>query len=81
LSDKYAGGKLIEVEANSLLSKFFSESGKQVSKVFETIRKMASDKRHLIFVLLDEVESIAGKRDLVTTGGDCNDSLRVCTIA
>jgi len=77
MSQEYAAGKLVEIDANSLLSKFFSESGKQVSKVFRTIQAMASDKRLLVFVLLDEVESIAGKRETVTNGGDCNDSLRV----
>lgn len=71
----------MEIEANSLLSKFFGESGKQVSKTFQAIRTMASNPRLLVFVLFDEVESIAGKREIVTNGGDCNDNLRVRRLA
>lgn len=81
MSQEYSGGRLVEIDANGLLSKFFGESGKQVSKAFEAVRTMASDPRLLVFVLLDEVESIAGKRESVTNGGDCNDSLRVRFLA
>lgn len=81
ISQEYSGGRLVEIDANSLLSKFFGESGKQVSKAFEAIRTMASNTRLLVFVLLDEVESIAGKRENVTNGGDCSDGLRVRPLA
>lgn len=36
-SDRYKSGHLIEINSHSLFSKWFSESGKLVQKMFETI--------------------------------------------
>ena len=40
LSDKYAASHLIEVNAHSIFSKWFSESGKMVMGMFSQIHEM-----------------------------------------
>jgi len=66
LSDpKYfpSGGYLLEIHSHSLFSKWFSESGKLVHKLFARIReKIEDDPNALICVLVDEVESLAAMR-------------------
>lgn len=57
------GGYLLEIKSHSLFSKWFSESGKLVSKLFERIREMVEDEPNSLFcVLIDEVESLAASR-------------------
>ena len=73
----YKYGQLIEINCHSLFSKWFSESGKLVMKQFQNIRDMALDQSCIIFVLIDEIESIAGKRSAVDTGTEPSDSIRV----
>eukprot|EP00392_Amoebophrya_sp_AT5.2_P005305 g5314.t1 len=51
--------QLIEVNAHSLFSRWFSESGKIVLKLFEKVFRLALDAPGCVFfVLLDEVESL-----------------------
>ena len=57
-----AGAALVEVCAHSLFSKWFSESGKLVSRLFAKIDELAADGDALVFVLVDEVESLAAAR-------------------
>lgn len=52
------GGILIEVNAHSLFSKWFSESGKLVLKMFDRIRDEASNPDRLVVLLIDEVSLI-----------------------
>ena len=90
--------KLIEINAHSLFSKWFSESGKLVSKLFQQIRDLAelaldmddmtmgsmgdpghgssSKGRSLVFVLIDEVESLAVARKASIQGGEPSDGIR-----
>ena len=49
-------GHLIEINSHSLFSKWFSESGKLVQKMFEVIEDLVNDPRALVCVLIDEVE-------------------------
>lgn len=63
-----SGGYLLEVKSHSLFSKWFSESGSRISKLFERICEMVEDEPNSLFcVLIDEVESLASSR--VSTGG------------
>lgn len=101
---------LIEVNAHSLFSKWFSESGKlaragpplallprppplshawhrpasagvralcwfQVGKLFEKILELVDDPDVLVFVLIDEVESLSAARR--ATGSEPSDAIRV----
>ena len=52
----------MEVNAHSLFSKWFSESGKLVSKLFAKITELVEDENCLVFVLIDEVESLTAAR-------------------
>lgn len=66
---------LFEINSHSLFSKWFSESGKLVMKMFQQIQEIIEMESSLVFVLIDEVESIAFAR------GQCqnepSDSVRV----
>ena len=52
---RFAHAQLIEVNAHSLFSKWFSESGKLVTALFSVIREAVEDQDTLVFVLVDEV--------------------------
>jgi SpoVK/Ycf46/Vps4 family AAA+-type ATPase len=58
----YPTAVLVEVNAHSLFSRWFSESGKLVSKLFGKINDLCDDEGSLVFVLIDEVESLAAAR-------------------
>ncbi|KAI7546126.1 hypothetical protein KC331_g5809 [Hortaea werneckii] len=76
LSDVFRKATLVEVNTNSMLSKYFGESGKLIGAMFERVHTMAQDPAALVCVIIDEIETIAGSRERSTTGGECNDGLR-----
>lgn len=59
---RYTSSQLVEVNAHSLFSKWFSESGKLVSKLFGAITELVEEPQSLVFVLIDEVESLTAAR-------------------
>ena len=69
--------QLIEVNAHSLFSKWFSESGKLVMKMFSRIKEMADDPDTFLCILIDEVESLAAARNSSMSGADPSDAIRV----
>eukprot|EP00798_Chlamydomonas_sp_ICE-L_P005534 gene5534-4168_t len=72
--DRYDQASLIEVNAHSLFSKYFSESGKLVCKLFNKIRELVEDEDTLVFVLIDEVESLTAARK--AGGSEPTDAIR-----
>ena len=68
-------GVLVEVNANSIFSKWFGETGKQVQKMFGEIKKMMADPRRMVFVLVDEIESLTSARKNSTSGQECSDAI------
>ncbi|GKA02140.1 pachytene checkpoint protein 2 [Tanacetum coccineum] len=76
-SSRYPHCQLIEVNAHSLFSKWFSESGKLVAKLFQKIQEMVEEDNNLVFVLIDEVESLAAARKAALSGSEPSDSIRV----
>jgi len=76
-NDVYTSSLLIEVNAHSLFSRWFSESGKLVSKLFEKIQELLEDESTLVFVLVDEVESLAAARKSAANGSEPSDAIRV----
>ena len=66
---RFRGGELIEINSHSLFSKWFSESGKLVMKMFEQIEAVASQEDMLVFVLIDEVESLTASRSQTMARG------------
>lgn len=74
---RYPRSQLVEVNAHSLFSKWFSESGKLVAKLFSKIQEMVEEENNLVFVLIDEVESLAAARKAALSGSEPSDSIRV----
>ncbi|KAJ3283460.1 Pachytene checkpoint protein 2 [Borealophlyctis nickersoniae] len=77
LSDRYSYGKLVEINSHSLFSKFFSESGKLVMKMFQQINDIVEDEESFVCVLIDEVESLTAARKAAVSGLEPSDSIRV----
>ncbi|KAL4430726.1 hypothetical protein ABPG75_005982 [Micractinium tetrahymenae] len=76
LSNRYSQGVLIEVNAHSLFSKWFSESGKLVSRLFAKIQEVVDEPDTLVFVLIDEVESLTAARKGAVGGSEPADAIR-----
>ena len=76
-SDTYETGFLMEINSHSLFSKWFSESGKMVMKLFEQISDIADDESSLVCILIDEVESIASSRNSASKSNEPGDAVRV----
>ncbi|XP_068620364.1 pachytene checkpoint protein 2 homolog [Battus philenor] len=76
LSERFPRARLLEINAHGLFSKWFSESGKLVAKLFERIREIVEDRRLLACVLVDEVESLAHARRAALAGLEPSDSIR-----
>lgn len=72
---RYKHGHLIEVNAHSLFSKYFSESGKLVTQLFQKIQEFVDDSSALVFVLVDEVESLTSARKSAM-GSEPSDAIR-----
>ncbi|OXB62971.1 hypothetical protein ASZ78_000881 [Callipepla squamata] len=54
-----------------------SQSGKLVSKMFQKIQELIDDKDALVFVLIDEVESLTAARSAFKAGTEPSDAIRV----
>ena len=54
LSSRYPHSKLLEINAHSLFSKWFSESSKLVGKMFDEILAMLDDEDTFVLVLIGE---------------------------
>ena len=52
MNKRYENGILFEINAHSLFSKWFSESGKLVMRIFDTIRELLQDKSMFICLLI-----------------------------
>lgn len=74
---RFAHVHLIEVNSHSLFSKWFSESGKLVMKLFDELKTIHDDSNRLVCILIDEVESLAHTRKSCVNGTEPTDSLRV----
>ncbi|XP_076585045.1 pachytene checkpoint protein 2 homolog [Chaetodon auriga] len=77
LSSRYSYGQFVEINSHSLFSKWFSESGKLVTKMFQKIQELIDDKDALVFVLIDEVESLTAARNACQAGTEPSDAIRV----
>ena len=75
--DRYSGGVFLEVNSHSLFSKWFSESGKLVMKLFDHIHEIAEDEECFVAVLIDEVESITASRSSASRSNEPGDAVRV----
>jgi len=76
-SDHYSHGQLVEINSHSLFSKWFSESGKLVMKMFQRIQELMDDPTALVCILIDEVESLSAARKSAMNGAEPSDAIRV----
>lgn len=65
LSERYSRTVLHEVNSHSLFSRWFSESGKLVQKMFNGVNELAEDEDNFVVVLI-------GTYSLLTSGRDTN---------
>jgi SpoVK/Ycf46/Vps4 family AAA+-type ATPase len=77
LGDYYTSMYLMEVNSHSLFSKWFSESGKLVLKLFQQLHEYLEDSQAFVFVLIDEVESLTAARQAALSGSEPSDAIRV----
>ncbi|KZW04426.1 AAA-domain-containing protein [Exidia glandulosa HHB12029] len=77
LSSRYSRTTLLEINSHSLFSRWFSESGKLVQKLFNNINELADDDDVFLVVLMDEVESLTAARAGAVSGTEPSDALRV----
>ncbi|EDQ91240.1 uncharacterized protein MONBRDRAFT_1680, partial [Monosiga brevicollis MX1] len=77
LSPRYVHARLVEINSHSLFSKWFSESGKLVTRLFAQVRELAANEQTLVIILVDEVESLAAARSASVNGSEPSDAVRV----
>lgn len=77
LGSTYTHGKLVEIHSHSLFSKWFSESGKLVHRLFELVNELLDDESGFVVVLIDEVESLSQARSSAAGGTEPSDAIRV----
>merc|ERR1711953_914215 len=75
MAHKFTEFQLVEINSHSLFSKWFSESGKLVQKMFDQLQELLEDPKLFIFVLIDEVESLTMSR--TESKNEPSDGLRV----
>ncbi|OJD16549.1 hypothetical protein AJ78_03286 [Emergomyces pasteurianus Ep9510] len=77
LGKQFPQSKMVEINAHSLGSKFFSESGKLVARMFDNIENMLEDEPDtFVCVLLDEVETLTARREQSLHGNEPLDAMR-----
>lgn len=77
LGHRFARTTLLEIHSHSLFSKWFSTSGKLIHRLFDLVKDMVTDDPEaLTVVLIDEIESLAGSRQALGSGGEPSDALR-----
>lgn len=60
-----------------MFSKWFSESGKLVLRLFSKIKEIVEDKDTFVCILIDEVESLTAARKGALSGTEPSDAIRV----
>ncbi|GIJ84753.1 hypothetical protein Asppvi_003604 [Aspergillus pseudoviridinutans] len=77
LGKHYPQSKLVEINAHSLGSKFFGESGKLVSKAFESIELLLEEEDDtFVCVFVDEIETLAARRERALSSKEPFDAVR-----
>ncbi|KGM91543.1 cytochrome c1, heme protein, mitochondrial [Paracoccidioides brasiliensis Pb18] len=77
LGKQFAQSKMVEINAHSLGSKYFSESGKLVARMFDNIENMLEEEPDTFTcVFIDEVETLTAKREKSIQGNEPFDAMR-----
>lgn len=77
LGKRFSHGEFVEINSHSLFSKWFSESGKLVMRLFNEIKCLLENPQALVCILIDEVESLAHVRKSCSNGTEPTDAIRV----
>ncbi|CAH8509129.1 unnamed protein product [Schistosoma haematobium] len=77
MADRYSSAQLIEINTMNLMSKWFSESARLVTKMFDGIKEYLESNDHLVCLLIDEVESLTAVRTSSMSGCEPSDAIRV----
>ncbi|PGH10628.1 hypothetical protein AJ79_05342 [Helicocarpus griseus UAMH5409] len=77
LGKQFPQSKLVEINAHTLGSKFFSESGKLVARMFDNIESMLEEEPDtFVCVFIDEVETLTARREQSVNGNEPFDAMR-----
>lgn len=77
LGKHYPQSKLVEINAHSLGSRFFGESGKLVSRMFDNIDSMLEEEEDtFVCVIIDEIETLAAPRERSLNSNEPFDAIR-----
>ncbi|KAL8973967.1 MAG: hypothetical protein Q9197_001796 [Variospora fuerteventurae] len=77
MGQHYIQTKLVEIDAAALFSKFFGESSKLVSRTFAKIEKLLHEEPNVFLcIMVDEIESLASRRQHSTGSNEPKDSMR-----
>lgn len=81
LPDIYSRTKLLQVDADAIFSHMYGETAKQISSLFTSIRRLASDgdEAQLIVVLIDEIDKLVPCRKNVGKKNEPLHTMRVST--
>jgi hypothetical protein len=70
--------KLVEINCQSLFSKWFGGSGHLVGSLFSAIETLVSEnERCFVCIFIDEIESLTSTRQSAVSGNEPLDSMRV----
>ncbi len=78
LSKDFQAFKLLQISSHALFSRFYGETTKRFGELFNCISDLASDNDQLIVIIFDEVESVAGVRELIAGKNEPGETIRVC---
>lgn len=73
MNARFTSAQLVEINSHSLFSKWFSESGKLVQRLFGLVTELV-ERGGFVVILVDEIESLTAARG---SGNEPSDALRV----
>ena len=62
LANRYSQGRLVEINSHSLFSKWFSESGKLVQRLFSMVTELVEDEQGFVVILIGELSRLFCRR-------------------
>uniref|UniRef100_A0A8C6W8E3 Pachytene checkpoint protein 2 homolog n=1 Tax=Nannospalax galili TaxID=1026970 RepID=A0A8C6W8E3_NANGA len=77
LHGESGGFSLVDHKLTLLIRMVWFQSGKLVTRMFQKIQELIDDKEALVFVLIDEVESLTAARNACRAGTEPSDAIRV----
>ncbi|KAF2809959.1 AAA-domain-containing protein [Mytilinidion resinicola] len=76
LGKHFTQGKLVEINAQAVLSKWFGESSKLVGRMFDAVLALAEEETTLVCLVIDEVETLTSSREKASNSNECGDAVR-----